>query len=431
MARVPASKQTRKQLEQLFDGRGAAEGDRGELVKLAARLIVEEALEEEVEDVVGRGYYKHGDGAGGHRNGYRRGKLDSAEGRIEYAVPQVRGTVKPFQSAIREALGSRTEELERLAIEMYARGLSVRDIEAAFTDTRGNSLLSKSAVSQITERLWADYQAFAGRDLFEYRVLYLFIDGIAERLHLGQPREAVLAAWGITDRGEKVLLGLSPGTKEDTASARELLRDLKARGMNDPLLIVSDGAPGLIRAIEEVFPKSLRQRCLAHRMRNLQGKVPDERWREVKAQALATYTAASPMLARLAKEEFVKRFERELPSATGCFLDDFEACIAHLRLPIAHRRVIRTTNLLERLFGEERRRTKVIPHAFGERAVLKLMYAALIRASQTWRRVVISEFELKQIDELRDDLDKEFTEQTTVSKVQRASHERIYSKHGT
>src|SRR5436190_9100962 len=167
MARVLASKQTRKQLEQSFDGRGSAEAERGELVKLAARLIVEEALEEEGEDVIGRGYYVHGDGARGYRNGYRRGKLDSAEGRIEYAVPQVRGTLKPFQSAIREALGSRTEELERLAIEMYARGLSVRDIEAAFTNASGTSLLSKSAVSQITERLWADYQAFAGRDLAE------------------------------------------------------------------------------------------------------------------------------------------------------------------------------------------------------------------------------------------------------------------------
>jgi transposase-like protein len=306
----------------------------------------------------------------------------------------------------------------------------VRDIEAAFTDTGGKSLLSKSAVSQITERLWADYQAFAGRDLSEYRVMYLFIDGIAERLHLGQPREAVLAAWGIIEPGEKVLLGLAPGTKEDTASARELLRDLKARGMNDPLLVISDGAPGLIRAIEEVFPKSLRQRCLAHRMRNLQAKVPEERWREVKAQAQAAYTAASPMLARLSKEEFVKRFERELPSATACFLDDFEACIAHLRLPIAHRRVIRTTNLLERLFGEERRRTKVIPHAFGERPVLKLMYAALIRASQTWRRIVISEFELKQIEELRNELDKEFKERT-ASALQSASHRQIYSKRGT
>src|SRR5206468_2280739 len=202
---------------------------------------------------------------------------------------------------------------------------------------------------------------------------------------------------------------LSPGTKEDTASARELLRDLKTRGMNDPLLVISDGAPGLIRAIEEVFPKSLRQRCLAHRMRNLQGKVPEERWREVKAQAQAAYTAASPMLACLAKEEFVKRFERELPSATACFLDDFEACIAHLRLPIAHRRVIRTTNLLERLFGEERRRTKVIPHAFGERAVLKLMYAALIRAAERWRGIRITEFELRQLRAIRDEIDKDFT----------------------
>jgi putative transposase len=430
MARVPASKQTRKRLMELFDGGGATEGDGSELVKLATRLIVEEALEEEIEDVVGRGYYAHGDGSGGHRNGYRRGKLDTAEGRIEYGVPQVRGTVEPFRSAIREALGSRTEELERLAIEMYARGLSVRDIEAAFTDGNGKILLSKSAVSQVSERLWADYQAFAGRDLSEHRVLYLFLDGIAERLHLGQPREAVLAAWGITATGEKVLLGLCPGTKEDTASAREFLRDLKGRNLAEPLLVVSDGAPGIIRAIEEVFPKSLRQRCLAHRIRNLEGKVPDERWREVKAQALAAYTAASPMLAHLAKEEFVKRFEHELPSATACFLDDFEACIAHLRLPIAHRKAIRTTNLLERLFGEERRRTKVIPHAFGERAVLKLMYAALIRASQTWKRIVITEFELKQIEELRNELAREFKERTTII-TQSASHQRIYSKNQT
>ena len=325
MARVPASKETRKRLQQLFEGRGAAEADRGELVKLAARLIVEEALEGEVEDVLGREYYAHGGAARGHRNGYRGGKLDTAEGRIEYAVPQVRGTLEPFRSVIREVFGGRSEELERLAVEMYARGLSVRDVEAAFTDASGKTLLSRSAVSQITERLWADYQAFAGRDLSEQRVIYLFIDGIAERLHLGQPREAVLAAWGICESGEKVLLGLCPGTKEDTVSAREFLRDLKARNLNDPLLVAADGAPGPIRAIEEVFPKSLRQRCLAHRMRNLEGKVPAERWREVKAQALAAYTAASAMLARLAKEEFVKRYERELPSATACFLDDFEA----------------------------------------------------------------------------------------------------------
>jgi putative transposase len=200
--------------------------------------------------------------------------------------------------------------------------------------------------------------------------------------------------------------------------------------MNEPVLVIADGAPGLIRAIEEVFPKSPRQRCLAHKLRNLEGKVPEERWREVKALAVAAYQAASPMMARLLKDEFVKRYERELPSATACFLDDFEACIAHLRLPIAHRRAIRTTNLLERLFGEERRRTKVIPHAFGERAVLKLMYAALIRASQTWKRIVVSDFELKQIEELREELEAEFRKRNETVRLS-ASQRHLSSKNRT
>ena len=425
--RVRASRQTRKRLEELFSGQG---GEKSDLVKLAAQLIVEEALEAEVDEALERGYYEHGAQLG-HRNGYRRGRLKSAEGCIEYAVPQVRGAAQPYRSEIRAALAEgRTEELERLAIEMYARGLSVRDIEAAFTDAQGQCVLSKSAVSEVTERLWSDYQAFAARDLSALPVVYLFLDGIAERLHLGQPREPVLAAWGITTSGQKVLLGLAPGLKEDTVNCREFLRDLKARGLVDPVLATSDGAPGLIRAIEEVCARSLRQRCLAHKIRNLEAKVPAERWREVKAHALAAYQAASPMLARMARDEFVRRYERELPSATACFLDDFEACIAHLRLPIAHRRAIRTTNLLERLFGEERRRTKVIPHAFGERAVLKLMYAALIRASQSWRRIVISDFELRQIEELRAELDQEFQERT-ASAVTTASRPKIYSKRRT
>jgi transposase-like protein len=402
---------------------------RSELVKLAARLIIEEALEGEVSEELGRDYYAHGSEGRGQRNGYRRGKLDSTEGRIEYAVPQVRG-LDGWKSAVGDALSGRTEELERLAIEMWARGLSVRDIEAAFVDERGRCVLSKSAVSAVTERLWADYQVFATRDLSSEQILYLFVDGVAERLHLGQPREAVLVGWGINRAGQKVLLGIVPGTKEDTVSCKEFLRDLKARGLVDPVLIVTDGAPGLIRAVDEVFPRSLRQRCLAHRIRNLERRVPAELWNEVKAHARAAYTAPSPLTARLARDEFVKRYEPELPTATRCFLDDFEACISHLRLPIAHRRAIRTTNLLERLFGEERRRTKVIPHAFGERPVLKLMYSALMRASQTWQRVAIGELELKQIDELKRELDDDF-KQRTASAVLPVSRPRISSKEKT
>jgi putative transposase len=184
--------------------------------------------------------------------------------------------------------------------------LSVRDIEAAFTDEAGRCALTKTVASELTERLWADYQTVAGRDLAEFKVLYLFVDGIAER------------AWGITEQGMKVLLGLAPGTKEDTASCRDFLRDMKARNLIDPILVATDGAPGLIRAVEEVFPRSLRQRCLAHKMRNLEAKVPGEVWRELKGAAYAAYQAGSPKLAAMAKDDFVAQYERDYPSATAC-----------------------------------------------------------------------------------------------------------------
>ena len=428
MARVPASEATRKRLKDMLAGANGVE--RSALMREAVRLIVEEALEAEVTEAVGRGYYDRAEDAGrGQRNGYRTGRLDSAEGRIEYAVPQVRG-LEGWRSEVRASLGGKSEELERLAIEMYARGLSMRDIEAAFTDERGRSVLTRSAASRVAERLWDDYQAFATRSLSDLTIVYLFVDGVAERLHLGQPREAVLAAWGIDESGGKHLLGLLPGTKEDTASCRDFLRDLKARGLCDPLLAITDGAPGLIRAVQEVLPRSLRQRCLAHKMRNLQTKVPEERWREIGPAARAVYQAPSHALAILAAEAFRKAWGQEFPTVVACFDDDFDACIAHLALPIAHRRVTRTTNLLERLFGEERRRTKTIPHAFGERAVMKLMYAALIRASQTWRGVPITEFERKQLDALRDELNAHF-DKRHASPIQPASRSRNYSKQGT
>jgi transposase-like protein len=407
---------------------GKTAADKSSLVRQAVRLIVEEALEGEAGDALGgRGYYEHGADRRGYRNGNRLARVKTAEGEIEFAVPQLAALAQPFRSKIREVIRGRTEELERLAVEMYARGLSVRDIEAAFTDEAGRCVLSRTAASELTERLWADYQAFASRDLAEFKVLYLFVDGIAEKLHLGQPREAVFAAWGITETGHKVLLGLAPGTKEDTASCRDFLRDLKARNLVDPVLVITDGAPGLIRAAEEIFPRALRQRCLAHKIRNLQSKVPEEVWRELKGAALAAYQAGSPQVAQMLKDDFVARYEREYPSATACFLDDFDACIAHLQLPISHRRATRTTNMLERLFGEERRRTKVIPHAFGERAVLKLMYAALIRASETWKNIVITQFELRQLEQLREHLNERHAERTAPA-VKSASRSRISSK---
>lgn len=142
-------------------------------------------------------------------------------------------------------------------------------------------------------------------------------------------------------------------------------------------------------------------------MRNLEAKVPEHLWPEVRARAKAAYEAPSLEMAKALREDFVREYERELPSATQCFLDDFDACTAQLRFPIAHRKVIRTTNLLERLFGEERRRTKVIANAFGERPVLKLMFAALIRATAQWRGITVRPFEQKQGEVIREEIDAE------------------------
>ena len=429
--RIPASEQTHQRLEALLK-EGVADGDaRTELFRLAVRKIVEEALEAEVSDVLGRGYYESGAEPGrGYRNGYRRGRLRTAEGAIEYGVPQVADRAEPFVSRIRAGLAGRTAELERLAVELFARGLSTRDVEAAFRGGDGQSLLSRTAVSQVTERLWQEYEAFATRDLSEFGVAYLFVDGVAERLHAGMPREAVLCAWGITEDGRKVLLHLAPGTKEDTASCTAFFEDLKRRGLADPLLVVTDGAPGLIRAVETCFPRALRQRCLAHRMRNLRSKVPDASWPDVAIRARACYEAASPALATVLRDDFVQVYERDLPAAVRCFLDDFEACTAHLRFPLRHRTVTRTTNLLERLFGEERRRTKVVSHAFGERPVLKLMYAAVIRAADRWRGLTVSEFEQRQLKAIREELDRAHTERTApaVKPTLSASPIRLSSK---
>ena len=249
----------------LIEGRLSTASAKDELVKLATRLVVEEALEGEAGDAVGREYYAHGARPGqGYRNGIRPGRMKTAEGFIEYSAPQIAGRDEPFRSAIREHLKGHTQALEDLAIEMLARGLSVRDIEDAFKDESGRLLLSRTAVSELGARLWDDYQAFAKRDLSEYEIAYLFVDGIAERLRAGAKREPVLAAWGYTVDGRRALLHLMAGSKEDAETVIAFFEDMKGRGLNDPLLVTSDGAPGVIKAIEVCFPRAARQRCASH-----------------------------------------------------------------------------------------------------------------------------------------------------------------------
>ena len=253
--RVPASEQTRKRIEELISGvNGKAE--RSDLVKFAAQLIIEEALESEVQAELGREYYARGDDGGPAQ------RLSARQARF---APRAASSMRCRRCAVSpagaarcvEALSGRSEELERLAIEMYARGLSVRDIEAAFVDESGRCVLSKSAVSLVTERLWTDYQAL--RAAIYPSTTSCTCSSTASRSGCTWASRAKRCSppGALRARETRCYWGCCPGTKEDTVSCKEFLRDLKSRGLADPLLVVTDGAPGLIRAVEEVFPAEL------------------------------------------------------------------------------------------------------------------------------------------------------------------------------
>jgi putative transposase len=402
--RIAPSEQMRQSLEDFLSGGvRQEESPTSALLNLAARVVLQEALEAEQRDVLGRDRYERGSD-GTYRNGYRPGRIEGAEGRVEVQVPQVRG-VPGYHVPLMAFLSDHSEVLERLVAEMYARGLSTRDIEDAFTDATGHCLLSRTAVSEITDRLWEDYQAFCQRDLSGFAVIYLFVDAVYESLReQGGPKEAVLCAWGICENGRRVLLHLALGNKESHADWLDFLRDMVARGLPVPLTMTSDGAPGLLRALDEVFPQSLRVRCWMHKMRNILDKLPDSAREEVKAWLVAVRDAPTLEAGRQAAAETITRFQREYPAAIKSFADDLDASLMHLRVPPAHRKFVRTTNLIERGFEEERRRTKVIPRFFDERSCLKLAFAALERAARRWQKVTITELEQRQLALLRQDL---------------------------
>lgn len=159
----------------------------------------------------------------------------------------------------------------------------MRDVQATLAETLGDqAAISKSTVSEVCKAIRAEYQAWARRRLDEIMLDYLFLDASFFRMHPGSPAEPVLAAWGITTEGKPVFVGLAPVTGESTDAWADFLTDLGERGLGTPLLLVSDGAKGLIAAIEQIYPKALRQRCLIHRLRNVLAKIPTGMGAEVR-----------------------------------------------------------------------------------------------------------------------------------------------------
>ena len=387
---VPPSAEIEEQVDR-FLAVGVGENPReslSELAKLGARLIIQRAVEDEFDAWLGRARYErrpaHQRGlrnyGSGLRNGFRPRRVQTLEGEFEVEIPQVREAAEPFVSKLFPCSTKvlRTEPLRAMVIGAFVRGLSMRDIES-LCEQAGLGTLSKTTAQRICTELRERFEQFKRRDLYEVQVAALFLDAIFLSVRPDGPKEGVLVAWGFTEQGERVLLSVLLGMRESHEDWLALGRDLIARGLGGPLLIVADGAPGLIKAVEQCWPASDRQHCAVHRVRNLLAKLPDrerERVRLTYWQALDDATGERDAKQRL--KGLVDELDRAgYTAAAKCLADDLDALVVHLRYPLRHRRRWRSTNLLERSLAEVKRRSKVIGRFPGETSCLTLVWAVL------------------------------------------------------
>ena len=410
--RVSPTERLRAQIDELFASERELASILEDVARLSVRLMMQTALEAEVDEFLGRARYERrsDDDRPGSRNGWQPpAAVKTTMGPVELQRPKLRDTDEAFCSRLFGAGVTRTNALESLVISGWVRGLSDRDIEAALAEVLGaEAALSKSTVSRICARIRDEFEAWRGRDLSAVRLDYLFLDGSHFKMHPGAPAEPVLAAWGIDTDGKPVLVGLAPAASESTDAWDDFLADLRRRGLRSPLLGIADGAPGLTGAFDRAFPTSLRQRCLVHRCRNVVAKVSAHHQAEVKADFWAIFDVgdAEPgdeaiAVANRQAAEFSAKWKPRYPSAVACVTDDLASLTVHLRFPTEHWRRIRHSNFIERTFGESRRRVKVIGRLPGESSCLSLVWAVLDRASRGWRGFTMTPKGLRLLQDLR------------------------------
>ena len=410
--RVSPVERIRAEIDQLFSSDRDLASILEDVARLSVRLVFQAALEAEVAEFLGRASYQRRGGADrpGSRNGHQPPMtVRTTMGAVQLQRPKLRGTDQAFCSRLFGAGVTRTHALESLVISGWVRGLSDRDIEATLAEVLGpEAALSKSTVSRICAAIGEEFAAWRTRDLSGVRVDYLFLDASHFKMHPGAPAEPVLAAWGIDVDGKPVFVGLAPAASESTDAWDDFLADLVGRGLGAPLLGISDGAAGLTGAFDRAFPRSLRQRCLVHRARNVLAKVSAHDQRQVKADFWAIFEVgdAEPgdqavAVARRQAAAFAATWKARYPAAVTCVTNDLASLTVHLRFPAEHWHRIRHSNLIERTFGESRRRTKVIGRLPGEASCLGLVWAVLDRASRGWRGLTMSPKALRRLQDLR------------------------------
>lgn len=375
-----------------------------EIARLGAQRLLQRALEVEVEEHLAR--YEELRDEGGRqavvRNGHAPERtIYTGVGPVKIRRPRVdereaKGSedYEPFSSGILPRFLRRTPTLAGALAVLYLKGISTNDFPTALSAILGESArgLSASTITRLKSVWEKEYDQWRRQPLGSQEYAYVWADGVYCNVRLDDERSCILVAIGANFQGEKQLLAVQDGYRESKESWKELLLDVKHRGLHlDPRLVIGDGGLGLWAALPEVYPSAKLQRCWVHKTMNVLDKLPSSVQGRAKAMLHDIYLAETKRNAEAAFDDFIEAFKVKFPKATECLAKDREELLAFYAFPAEHWQHIRSTNVIESVFATVRLRTKKTKGCGTRIATLTMVFKLIEEAAKTWRRIDASE----------------------------------------
>jgi putative transposase len=374
--------------------------------RMRARIrdTIERVVEEELEAALGAApSARVGETRQGYRHGTRERMLTTSLGPTAIAMPRARvrqadGTSAEWRSRTVRRYQRRSTRVDEAILGVYLAGGNTRRIKGALAPLLRGGPLSKDAVSRLVGRLREDFDTWRTRDLTEDDIRYVFMDGWYPKVRIGGRRERVpvLVTLGVRANGERVVLDMRLVGEESAASWTEVVASLAARHLARPVLAVIDGNPGLTTALRSHWPGIAIQRCTAHKLRNLQAKAPARLREELTEDYRRMIYGETVAAVEQARTRFTKKWQLRCPAVIDSLKEAGDELFTFLRFPSSQWKALRTTNALERINEEFRRRTKTQASLPGQDAVLLLLFG-LMRSGQIKLRALDGYEDLKEV----------------------------------
>lgn len=372
------------------------------VIRTRARTWIETIIEDELEDVLAAKPSARVDARRGYRHGTRQRTLTTSLGPTTIAMPRARlrhadGTTREWQSGAVRRYQRRTELVDEAILGVYLSGTNTRRIKGALAPLLRGGPLSKDAVSRLVGRLAADFDTWRARDLAEDAIEYLIMDGWFPKVRIGKRRVRVpvLVTLGVRADGERIILDVRLAGDESTAAWRDVIRSLVERHLGLPALAIIDGSAGLAAALQEQWPALAIQRCTTHKLRNLEARAPAHLREELAEDYRRMIYAESRALVDQARARFLRKWRLRCPAVADSLEEAGDHLVTFLSFPKSQWKALRTTNALERINGEFRRRTKTQASLPSQDAVLLLLFG-LLRSGQVKLRKIDGWQEMKQ-----------------------------------